>query len=194
MSEDLLDCDVFDSSSGFGWFYVIRTVPELRPERLKFGFTNDLARRYAQHKTSSPTAEVIYRCLIPKIYEQTLIHAITRNPLTIHVDGEVYDVIDVDFVLIHISILYGVLQLGNNQFVEEVISDLHEITIDIRSVTQKLEEDSHCWIDRVKGGDEKLLSKYKDLVNVSGFGIQSFQQKINKNLESDDSSSEVSLD
>ena len=46
------DGDSVPHSDG-GGFYVIRLIPDLAPERVKFGFARDVHRRLLEHRTAS---------------------------------------------------------------------------------------------------------------------------------------------
>ena len=57
-SQGLTSCaKVVESDTGV--LYVIQSVPELDPKRVKLGFTLDLSERVAQHRTAGSTAVVL---------------------------------------------------------------------------------------------------------------------------------------
>jgi len=39
-----------------GYFYAVQVVPELAPQWVKFGRTNNVTRRLKEHRTVAPTA------------------------------------------------------------------------------------------------------------------------------------------
>lgn len=55
-SEGLLRRAKTAASSRDGWVYAVAVHPEASPKRLKVGFTTSLIKRFAQHRTTSPTA------------------------------------------------------------------------------------------------------------------------------------------
>lgn len=66
------------TSNGWGSFYVIQLVPELDPNRVKLGFTNDLSARLDAIRTAAPTATLLkhWPCMVS--WERTAIASITR--------------------------------------------------------------------------------------------------------------------
>jgi hypothetical protein len=62
-------------SSEVGIFYVIQLIPELDPTRLKFGYTDDIQVRLAQHRTSAPTARVVKTWPCRRTWEGTVINS-----------------------------------------------------------------------------------------------------------------------
>jgi len=58
-SEGLLRRAALVESSRGGWVYAIAVAPEVSRCRLKIGFTADVVRRFAQHRTTNPTALLV---------------------------------------------------------------------------------------------------------------------------------------
>jgi hypothetical protein len=81
-----------------GWFYVIQLIPDLKPDRLKFGFSQNFTNRLNGHRVSSPTACVLktYPCVwadeIPCI-------ASVVNQNCHRLTAEAYDVDSIDRVI-----------------------------------------------------------------------------------------------
>ncbi len=65
------------SASEWGVFYIIQLVPELDQKRLKLGFTDNLDGRLSQHKTAAPTATVLQSWPCKRVWEKTIIDALT---------------------------------------------------------------------------------------------------------------------
>lgn len=64
--------------SRLGYFYVVQLIPDLAPNRLKFGWTADLTARMASHRCSAPTALLYAAWTCPRDLEQPTISAITQ--------------------------------------------------------------------------------------------------------------------
>ena len=47
------------SYSNYGYFYIIQLLPELFPERVKIGYTDNLETRLREHQTAAPTARYL---------------------------------------------------------------------------------------------------------------------------------------
>ena len=81
--------DFKNKSSGFGYFYFIQTVPDLKKERIKMGFATSVKSRLNQHQTSSPTAKIYRHWRCKSCWERAAIDAISKCGIA--VGGEVYD-------------------------------------------------------------------------------------------------------
>lgn len=44
---------------GYGFFYIIQLIPEVLPNRVKIGYTDNLDVRLKEHQTAAPTAKLI---------------------------------------------------------------------------------------------------------------------------------------
>lgn len=65
------------SASDRGFFYIIQLVPELDPKRLKLGFAENVETGLSQHKTAAPTATVLKSWPCKRVWEKTVIDALT---------------------------------------------------------------------------------------------------------------------
>lgn len=81
-----------------GWFYVVQVAPELKPERIKFGFTKKPVERLNTHRISSPTATILkmYPCVFA---DETLCISSVINPNCHRLTAEAYDVDDLNRVI-----------------------------------------------------------------------------------------------
>ncbi len=61
-----------------GYFYIIQLVPELAPNRVKLGYTNDILARLNAHRTSAPTATLIKYWQCRRSWEIAAIDSVTR--------------------------------------------------------------------------------------------------------------------
>jgi hypothetical protein len=91
-----------------GSFYVIQLVPELNPNRLKFGFASDVADRLQQHRTSAPTATVRKTWPCRKTWEVTAIAALSAVGCRL-ILNEVFECDDVETVLARGDAFFGLL-------------------------------------------------------------------------------------
>lgn len=80
-----------------GVFYVIAIVPELNPGRLKFGFTDSLQNRLANHRTIAPTLQVLCTWPCRAAWERPAIECL--GVICRLIGGEVYQSEDVNAVL-----------------------------------------------------------------------------------------------
>jgi hypothetical protein len=78
------------SFSGYGFFYLIQLVPELFPERIKIGYTDNLETRLREHQTSAPTARYIKSWECKRAWDQAAMDSITRTGCRL-VMNEVYE-------------------------------------------------------------------------------------------------------
>ena len=60
-----------------GFFYIIQVAPELDPRRLKLGFAENVETRLSDHKTAAPTATVLKSWPCKRVWEKTIIDALT---------------------------------------------------------------------------------------------------------------------
>ncbi len=77
-----------DTSTGF--FYVLQLVPDLDPHRFKFGFTNNLMARLADHHTTCPDARYLTTFKCRREWETTLTQFITEYLKLKWIGGEVF--------------------------------------------------------------------------------------------------------
>lgn len=74
----------------YGYFYIIQVVPELLPNRVKIGYTDNLEQRLREHQTSAPTARIIGYWECKRSWDQSVMDSITRENCSL-VMNEVYE-------------------------------------------------------------------------------------------------------
>ncbi|RVU35552.1 GIY-YIG nuclease family protein [Rheinheimera riviphila] len=74
----------------FGYFYIIQVIPELMPNRVKIGFTDNLDQRLREHQTSAPTAKFVKYWECKRSWDQAVMDSITRENCSL-VMNEVYE-------------------------------------------------------------------------------------------------------
>jgi len=74
----------------FGYFYIIQLVPELIPNRVKIGYTDNLEQRLRDHQTSAPTARYVKYWECKRSWDQSVMDSITRSDCQL-VMNEVYE-------------------------------------------------------------------------------------------------------
>lgn len=65
-------------SEATGVLYLIQTVPDLDPHRVKIGFTTNIDARFAAHRTTSPTANILASWRCRRDWESAAIASLTR--------------------------------------------------------------------------------------------------------------------
>jgi hypothetical protein len=91
----------------FGYFYVIRLVPELDPRRVKLGFADDVGSRLAQHRTAAPTAALVKQWPCKRAWEVTVIDCLAAGCRLIL--NEVYECEDITGLLARADQFFGLL-------------------------------------------------------------------------------------
>jgi len=66
------------NDNGKGWFYIIQLLPDLKPDRVKLGFTNSVESRLQAHRTAAPTAKVLRAWPCKRTWEVAVIDCITQ--------------------------------------------------------------------------------------------------------------------
>jgi len=94
--------------NGKGVFYIIAVVPELAPNRVKVGFTNDIDGRLAAHRTAAPTAQVIMTWPCKRTWEMAAIDSITREECKL-IANEVYEVDSADRMIQRGNIFFALM-------------------------------------------------------------------------------------
>ena len=90
-SDQIGDSDENDISfRRFGYFYIIQIVPELMPNRVKIGYTDNLDQRLREHQTSAPTARFVKHWECKRSWDQAVMDSITREGCAL-VMNEVYE-------------------------------------------------------------------------------------------------------
>lgn len=74
----------------YGFFYLIQLIPEVIPERVKIGFSDDPEKRLAAHKTSAPTAKLLRTWPCKRSWDYAAMDSITRTECKL-VLNEVYE-------------------------------------------------------------------------------------------------------
>ena len=62
-----------------GYFYVIQLVPEALPNRVKIGYTDNLAKRLAEHQTAAPTARLLQSWACKRSWDYAAMDSMTRE-------------------------------------------------------------------------------------------------------------------
>ena len=75
----------------WGYFYMVSPDPEVRPNRVKLGFSKNIDDRLTEYRTISPGATAICFNSCRRIWEQAAMAAVTNFEGCIHVGGEVYE-------------------------------------------------------------------------------------------------------
>lgn len=78
------------SYSNYGYFYILQLLPELFPERVKIGYTDNLETRLREHQTAAPTARYLKSWECKRSWDQTVMDSITRKDCKL-VMNEVYE-------------------------------------------------------------------------------------------------------
>ena len=75
---DMKDSNTNESAlDRFGYFYIIQVIPELLPNRVKIGYTDNLETRLKEHQTSAPTAIYIGHWKCKRSWDQAAMDCIT---------------------------------------------------------------------------------------------------------------------
>ena len=74
----------------FGYFYIVHLVPELMPNRVKIGYTDNLEQRLRDHQTSAPTARYVKYWECKRSWDQSVMDSIIRSDCQL-VMNEVYE-------------------------------------------------------------------------------------------------------
>jgi hypothetical protein len=83
---------------GNGFFYVVRLMPDVAPNRVKIGYANSLESRLAAHRTTCPRLELAQSWPCRRVFEPAAIAAAVNGSATCY-GGEVYDVESVEGVV-----------------------------------------------------------------------------------------------
>jgi hypothetical protein len=74
----------------YGFFYLIQLIPEALPNRVKLGFTDNVDKRLAEHRTSAPTAKLLKTWPCKRSWDYAAMDSITRDGCKL-VLNEVYE-------------------------------------------------------------------------------------------------------
>lgn len=84
-----------------GLFCIIQLVPELDPQRIKFGFTFAITTRLAAHRTTCPNARLLKSWPCQKSRESAAIDRLSEGQDTIgKISGEVFRCTDLEDLLL----------------------------------------------------------------------------------------------
>ena len=81
--------------SSVGRFYIVRTDPEARPERVKLGFAVSPEARLSDYRITNPEAELVVSWPCERSWERAAMAAIANTAAKL-VRGEVYETEDLD--------------------------------------------------------------------------------------------------
>jgi hypothetical protein len=74
----------------YGYFSVVQLVPEALPNRVKIGFTDDVEKRLAEHRTAAPTARLVKAWPCKRSWDYAAMDSVTRTGCKL-VLNEVYE-------------------------------------------------------------------------------------------------------
>jgi hypothetical protein len=120
-SEELNDLASFQR---YGYFYIIQLVPELMPQRVKIGYTDNLENRLNEHQTSAPTAKYVKTWECKRSWDQAAMDSITREGCQL-VMNEVYEG-DIDGFLRRADAFFSVMPKRDNRVPLSKHSPLNE--------------------------------------------------------------------
>lgn len=74
----------------FGHFYIVQLVPEIIPNRVKLGYTDNLEHRLSENKTAAPTLKLLKSWPCKRSWDYAAVDCITREGCEL-VLNEVYE-------------------------------------------------------------------------------------------------------
>jgi len=89
-SSDIYEDENEVSVNRYGYFYLIQLVPEILPERVKIGYTDNIQQRLSQHRTAAPTSTLLKSWGCKRTWDQAAMDSISRKDCK-HVLNEVYE-------------------------------------------------------------------------------------------------------
>jgi len=95
-------------SEDVGVFYIIQLVPELNPNRLKFGFAANVQDRIAQHRTAAPTSHLLRSWPCRRTWEPALKDCLASKGCEL-VLNEVYECEEISALLEYAETLFKML-------------------------------------------------------------------------------------
>ena len=110
-------------SEDVGVFYIIQIVPELDPNRLKFGFAANVQERLAQHRTSAPTGCILRSWPSRRTWEPTLLDCLASRGCEL-ILNEVYECGDLEALLDYAEALFKLLPDPKHRVPVSIVSPL----------------------------------------------------------------------
>ena len=98
-----------------GVFYMIAADPEMRPNRIKMGFTDSIPARTQAYRTIAPLTTLIASWPCRREWEATAIAAVASTVSTNHVYGETYDFKSQEAAIEVANELFALLPDAENQ-------------------------------------------------------------------------------
>lgn len=116
------------NSEGNGQFYIIQTIPDIFPNRIKFGFTTNVESRLKSYLTITPTASVLQTWYCKPEWERAAIDSISRIGCT-PVGVEVFDCGDIDELLKRSDAFFALMPSTDEE--ESLAKCIEEIPWDV---------------------------------------------------------------
>ena len=91
-----------------GHFYIVQLVPEIDPNRVKFGFASNVATRLAQHRTTAPTLRLVKKWPCKMSWESTIIDCLTVEKCKL-IFSEVFQIEDLNDLIERSNTLFEML-------------------------------------------------------------------------------------
>jgi len=91
-----------------GVFYIIQLIPELEPNRIKLGFSEDINSRLSQHRTASPTAIVLKIWPCKRSWESTVMDCLSSYNCKL-ILNEVYECSSINEIITIGDRLFAIL-------------------------------------------------------------------------------------
>jgi len=110
--------------TGEGVFYFIQLIPEALPNRIKLGFTNDLAQRLQSHRCAAPTLKLLDTWAIKPSWESMAIAAISNISGTVQVGAEVFDFPNVEKALERANSFFSFLEPATEEEESDALPEL----------------------------------------------------------------------
>ena len=94
---------------GIGMFYLLRLLPDIEPNRVKFGYTTDIKMRLKQLKTVCPQLETIKTWNCKSMIEQIVILIATTKEDK-RLSAEVFNISNIDKTISRIDLFFSMLE------------------------------------------------------------------------------------
>jgi hypothetical protein len=106
-TEPRTDTKIESAKKESGRLYAVQLVPELKPERIKLGFSDRLNDRLVEHRTAAPTLKLLHSWPCQRAWEKAAIAAIANGER--QVGPEAFDFIDISVALKRGNRFFGLL-------------------------------------------------------------------------------------